>query len=138
MNIVITLPRSLWEKIKSGEKTVELRKSVPRLFDNATSKCFVVLKGTSEIVGYFKISQFTSCPLEHIDVNKMAKIAGIPPLWFRTYYTTSQVAHIWHISEVYEYPSSSINLSRLWVTRNPQSYVYTINDLLFKARKVSR
>ena len=40
-DIVITLPFELWQKIVKKEKRIELRKGLPRLFDNSRSKCYV-------------------------------------------------------------------------------------------------
>jgi len=48
MNILITLPKNLLEKILSGEKKYEMRKCLPKNMKLGEDGFFVVEKGTDE------------------------------------------------------------------------------------------
>ena len=49
MNILITLPKDLIEKIISGEKVYEMRKCLPKNMTIGVDGFFVVEKGTSDV-----------------------------------------------------------------------------------------
>ena len=51
MNVVITLPQSLWKKIWRGEKTEEIRSVRPMCWNKDTDVVYVCLNGTRRIVG---------------------------------------------------------------------------------------
>ena len=124
MDIVITLPKNLWQAICSGKKEYECRKRIPRNFMRACDKCWVVLKGTTDVVGWFTISEFLTC----VDVEEIAKDyldkLCIDREWFDAYAKHDDVLSLWKIGEVFELTYSQDRYQMLNVTSNPQSYAY--------------
>lgn len=131
-NIIITLPKNLWDKIVLGEKRVELRKIIPLYFDNTYSRCYVVIKGTSNVVGYFAIGSFGAYNTQNLDIEKLSKMLCVPKSWVETYIQKTNQIVFWYIKHVFLfYPK--IKLSNFGLEHNPQSYVYTdwsINGVL--------
>lgn len=126
-NIVITLQKSFWQSIESGNKTVELRKSFPLRFQHNEDKCFVVLKGTNIVVGYFIITSYTSLPKERHNVEMVARLACVPVEWVEKYYSNSEHINCWNIGKVVKFNQVRALDDFLIVAKNPQSYVYIHN-----------
>lgn len=125
MDIAITLPRSLWDKIVSGEKTIELRKNFPKMFHVNSDKIYVILKGTKQVAGYFQVSSFEYFYAESISDFKpiLAKIS-VPRQWIVNYVGYSSVVYLWHIRYVHPFVKH-IERRSIWnMKSNPQSYVY--------------
>lgn len=125
MNILITLPQELWLKIVKGEKTLELRKNIPRKFDNYNSRCYVVLKGTDLVVGWFHISRFIRFPATEHYFNLCSPCACVNSKWISEYYKGKEFMVLWRIQQVrcWNIPvkrSFFVNTST-----NPQCYCYT-------------
>lgn len=125
MDIAITLPKSLWDKIVSGEKSIELRKTRPYHFDIDFDRVYVVLKGSSDIVGYFNITEFvattTSCLMTNH--NWLRKIA-VSQDWISNYVEGADFVRLWFIGKVVQF---KVPLSRTFTMKlknNPQSYIY--------------
>lgn len=125
MDIAITLPNSLWDKIVSGKKTIELRKNFPKFFDVDVDKVFVILKGTPQIVGFFYVRSFEWTYAKGLldDKSILLKIS-VPRQWIANYIGDIHVVYLWHIREVYTFPRP-LDRSIVWnMYTNPQSFVY--------------
>lgn len=87
MDIIITLPKDLWTKIVTGEKSVEMRKwNLPWHFDIALNKVFVVLKGTKRVVGCFKVEHVTYNFTKSAAWNEFGDKLGVSFEWFNKYW----------------------------------------------------
>ena len=125
MDIVITLPKNLWAAICSGEKEFECRKRIPRNFMRAYDKCWVILKGTTDVVGWFTIDEFLTCvDVEEIASHYLDKLC-IDRAWFNEYAKHDDVLSLWKINRnVYELTYPQDRYQFLNVLNNPQSYAY--------------
>lgn len=125
MDIAITLPRSLWDKIVSGEKTIELRKNFPKMFRVNSDKIYVILKGTKKIAGYFQVSSFEYFYAESVsDFDPILSKISVPRQWIIGYVGYSSAVYLWHIRYVHPFVRL-IERRSVWnIKTNPQSYVY--------------
>lgn len=125
MDIVITLPKNLWASICSGDKEYECRKRIPRNFMRDYDKCWVVLKGTKDVVGFIVIDQFeTGVDVEDIADNYLDKLC-IDKAWFDEYAKHYDVLSLWKIGRVvYELAIPRDREKLLGIISNPQSYCY--------------
>lgn len=123
-DIVITLPEKLWYLICTGRKKIELRKSIPVEFDKDFSRCWVIRKGSSQILGYFYIESFSEDQeyMKRIDV--IAKAAAVSVQFVRSYYQGYRKACIWNIGPVYHSDRQYERFVMLGLKHNPQSFVY--------------
>lgn len=138
-NIVITLPEGLWNSIKRGKKTIELRKSIPVKFDNNYSKCYVILKGTRNVVGYFYINLFHKILKNSSVIKYLPKLACITEDWILKYYQNKDYVTCWHIGKVYEFEWVEYAEELIESKPNPQAYYYTnINILSYQDGKNQR
>lgn len=125
MDIAITLPVNLWNKIASGEKTIELRKNFPKDFDVFTDKVHVILKGTRMIPGYFCISSFERFYAESIsDFDPILSKISVPKQWIINYVGYSSAVYLWHIKNVHSYNEMQDRSCLGSMKSNPQSFVY--------------
>ncbi len=138
MDIAITLPKNLWDKICSGEKQFECRKYIPRNFMRDYDKVWVIIKGTNKVAGFFKIDNFLTC----VEVSEVAekyldKIC-IDKSWLEQYTRHEDVLQLWQIGSVlYELAIPQNREEFLDLLRNPQKYAYcrpNIDDQRFFAR----
>jgi hypothetical protein len=134
-DIVITLPLELWQKIAKKEKRIELRKSLPRFFDNGQSKCYVVEKGTKNVLGYFTIRSFHICKYTGVIPDEFASLVGVPVSWISRYYKIGDSMKMWYIRRVFEFDPDPTLWDMLKIKTNPQSYVYTDGQILNKAKE---
>lgn len=125
MDIAITLTKSLWKKIVSGEKTIELRKTRPYHFDIDFDRVYVVLKGSSDIVGYFYINGFiaTTPSILMTSQNWLRKIA-VSQDWLSNYIEGVSLVLLWFIGKVVQYKEPLSRPFTMKLSNNPQSYIY--------------
>lgn len=124
-NIIITLPKFLWESIVKGEKRYEIRKNLPRLFSTNDSKCYVIIKGTDIVAGYISITGFYSDIYKKENCSRIAKVACVPDEWVSKYLKESQRFWAWRVAKVCVF-KKQISAKRVFsIKSNPQSYVYT-------------
>lgn len=125
MNIIITLPMNLWEKIISGEKTIELRKVTPRNFNCSTDKCYVILKDTDILAGWIYLDSIKTCPkTEPITADIVTRVA-VSRSWIDNYLAKANRYSLWYIrnhEECYDLESAR---QLFCIRSNPQSYIYT-------------
>lgn len=124
MDIVITLPRPLIDKILSGEKTVEIRKNKPKKFNPELDYVFVIEKGTKLAVAWFKISWFEFGSASLVNFLYGEKI-GVPEKWLKDYVKndSSKDVWVWHILKGGLF-CSPVCLTALGLKCSPQSYAY--------------
>lgn len=69
MNVLITLPKKLIDCIIRGEKTYEMRKSLPRLMRLGEDGFFAVEKGTSNVRCWCRIDSIYGTYIDHYSVS---------------------------------------------------------------------
>lgn len=125
MDIAITLPKSLWDKIVSGKKTIELRKNFPKSFDVDVDKVYVILKGTPWIVGFFYVRSFEWFYARSVrDFEQILAQISVPRQWIVNYVGYSSAVYLWHIRYVHAF-TNALDRDVVWnMYSNPQSFVY--------------
>lgn len=87
MDIIITLPKDLWTKIVTGEKSVEMRKwNLPVHFDVTLDHIYVVLKGTRRVVGCFKVERVAYNFVKRAAWEEFGDKLGVSFEWFSKYW----------------------------------------------------
>lgn len=123
-DIVITLPAKLWQKIVSGEKGVEVRKCLPKHIVPENSRVFVIEKGTTRVVGWFRYMGFAKSWYPDIMWEKYGDSIGVTRDWFMKYVEGKLPFYLWKIGEVHCYKYDYIDLRLLGVRKNPQCFAY--------------
>ena len=133
MNIAITLPKNLWDKIVSGKKTIELRKHFPQSFNKNNDYVFVILKGTNKVVGALKIEDFEPEINSFVLADKhIIKAICVDIDWIYQYIRHSTVVFLWKIHRTIVFSPARKREEDLGLSKNPQSFVYIKNESLFK------
>ena len=128
MNIVITLPRILINKIISGEKSVEVRSKVPTNFNLKTDVVYVAEKGTSNIPLMFSIKEFISFKDKTEAINYINKDAAVSIQFLENYTKDKNTICIWVLGRVCLLPKSRHMATWLGIKKNPQSFIYNKID----------
>lgn len=129
MNIIITLPMKLWERIMTGEKTIELRKDTPRNFNCATDKCYVILKGTDILAGWIYLDSIKTYPKTEPITADIETRVTVSRSWIDNYLAKADSYSLWYIRN-HEKSYDLESARQLFCIRsNPQSYIYTNVDL---------
>lgn len=124
-NVIITLPKSLWEKIASGEKKVEVRKNAPNVKFRVT-KIYVIIKGTDIVAGYFTLKDIISCKNMWWFYYTYKKQIGVPFEWLQKYVgSPDKRFYGWEIGKVKCFKKMTLYRSYFGVKSNPQSFAYT-------------
>ena len=131
--IVISLHEVWWEKMKAGEKLLEIRKTRPR--DKGPFTVFVYVTGGKGIVGEFVCDCFYEIDTKEMPVKVLPELwsAGVHDLERASCLTRQQLKEYagdtdkplwgWHITELVEY-DSPLTLSDVGINRAPQSWCY--------------
>jgi len=123
MDIAITLPKELWKKVVSGEKTYELRRKFPSNFTIGADKVYVILKGTKNVIGYFKV--IANLKVQIHDAVMRSRQIGVEPEWIARYLDYgNKLGHLWKIGNVTVFSPHSMNIVDLHLKSNPQSFSY--------------
>lgn len=123
MSILISIQQKWWEKILSGEKTLEIRKTAPRLLfglDNSPPcTVFVYVSGTGAVQGQF------SCPgiIQTADLASLVERACVPLGDLSSYAGRKRVLYGWEIAEPEQYDTPR-PLAEFGVKRPPMSWQY--------------
>lgn len=123
MNVVITLPRVLIDKILSGEKKLEMRKGMPFRF-LGTDGFFVIEKGTDNIRCFCVVDDYLSPHPMGCEV--WAAALGVSKDYVRNYCKNAKRIWLWKIGNVYRIVNQK--RSDIGLKNNPKSYVYTMWD----------
>lgn len=119
MNVVITLPRNLIDKILRGEKTYEMRKYIPYHYDR-DCRIYVVQKRTKNIVLSFRCDYFFE-----YNPNRGWEVAGsmlgISKSYYLEYTKNAKSIWFWPILNLRE---ENLTLDDIGVARAPQNFCY--------------
>lgn len=123
MDIAITLPKNLWEKVVSGEKAYELRRDFPRKLRIGADKVYVILKGTTKVVGYFKVMKAFQVRIH--DAVMHSRLIGVEPEWIARYLDYgNKSGYLWLIGDVTVFSPHEKSIVNLHLKSNPQSFCY--------------
>ena len=120
MNVVITLPRDLINKIINGEKWYEMRRSFPYRCRDGNG-VFVIEKGTDRVRCFFRVLDFIS--IEPYEARACAARLGVSVEYVNNYCKNTKRVYLWKIGRVTAL--SNCRRSNLGVKRNPLNFVYT-------------
>lgn len=121
MNILITLPKNLIEKIISGEKKFEMRKCLPNQMRFGEDGFFVVEKGTDDIRCWCRVDGFMLTYIDHYNAGWYAHRLGVSKEYIKKYAKSKKV-YLWKIGKVIEI--ECLKRDSLIVDRNPQQFAY--------------
>ena len=124
MDILITLPKNLIEKILSGEKTVEVRSRRPIKFDLYNDIVYVVQKGTRRVVMDFTIERFVDVDYAGLLFYYNEGNVGVDLAWLTKYAANKKTFSIWYIGCVTSLDCIDLTLDKMPVKAAPQSYTY--------------
>lgn len=129
MDILITLPQSLWTDIVQGKKTIELRSVWPKKFRLIYDRVWVVLKGTQLVVGSFYLDNYTEINNTQSFWNCCGDSLCVNYDWYMEYVHSKKKLYAWSIENVYELEEPMKLKTLLHVEKSPQSYNYVKRPL---------
>lgn len=121
MNILITLPKNLIEKIISGEKEFEMRKCLPKHMTIGEDGFFVVEKGTDDIRCWCKVSNYMHDYIDSYPAGCLESILCVSKEYIEKYANRKKV-YLWEIGKVIVF--EHLKRDELIVDRNPQQFAY--------------
>lgn len=134
MKAVLISIRPKWcQKIISGEKTIEVRKTRPKL--NPPFKCYIYQTGEGGVIGEFVCNEIFDLPLGARIPSDIARGAYLEPVEIHEYLGTG-AGYGWHISNlrIYDHPrelreftglrQTKFGAEPVPITRPPQSWRY--------------
>lgn len=121
MNILITLPKDLIEKIISGEKVYEMRKCLPKNMTIGVDGFFVVEKGTSDVRCWCRVDKAIDTYLDHYCAAWFARPTCVSEEYMLKYADGKKV-YLWRIGKVIKI--DVLDRSSLGVDINPQQFAY--------------
>lgn len=124
MNVVITLPRDLIDKIKCGYKTYELRKCLPSRLGTGDG-VFVIEKGTDNVSCFFQVDGFYSATPQKARL--YSPELGVSAAYVRNYCKGVRNLWLWKIGNVTKL--AGLRRCHLCLEKNPQSFAYTLYRL---------
>lgn len=121
MNILITLPKLLIDKILSGEKKFEMRKCLPKNMRLGVDGFFVVEKGTDKVVCWCRVDVVYGTYIDHYSADWFASRLCVSYEYVDKYANGKQV-WLWKISKVIKL--QNLSRSALMIDKNPQQFAY--------------
>lgn len=121
MNILITLPKHLIDKILSGEKKFEMRKCLPKNMRLGVDGFFVVEKGTDKVVCWCRVDVVYDTFIDRYNAAWFANRVGISFEYVEKYANGKQV-YLWKIAKVKKL--QGLGRNTLMVDKNPQQFAY--------------
>jgi len=121
MNILITLPKNLIEKIISGEKKYEMRKCLPKEMKIGEDGFFVVEKGTNIVRCWCRVDGATQIPIGQVMADIYSKLLCVTPQYIINYAKGKRV-YLWEIGKVNVL--QDLERGSLFVDKNPQQFAY--------------
>lgn len=117
-SVLLSLKPQWWELMKTGEKTLEIRKSRPRDIDLPARVLVYLPKPEGRIVGEFLVGHFA----------KTDKVGGLErrsmvPRWQLEEYAKGNILYGWTVDDVVEYDVPQ-PLESIGVEHAPQSWMY--------------
>lgn len=121
MNILVTLPKHLLEKIMSGEKTIEMRKCLPRLMRIGEDGFYIVEKGTNNVRCWCRVDDVYEVIINHNVAMGYASRLCVSTAYIEKYANGKKV-YLWRIGKVITF--DSLKRETLLVDKNPQQFAY--------------
>lgn len=121
MNILITLPRDLIEKIISGKKKFEMRKCMPKNMKIGVDGFFVVEKGTDVVRCWCRVDEVRETYFDYTNSKWYANQLCVTEKYVIRYAKRDKV-YLWKIGKVNVFEFLHRNL--LIVYKNPQQFAY--------------
>lgn len=121
MNILVTLPKKLIDKIISGDKKMEMRKCLPKKLDIGIDGFFVVEKGTDVIRCWCRVDDVLITNIDDHSAEWLAFPLGVSASYIENYADGKEV-YLWKIGKVVKF--ENLCRSLLLVDRNPQQFAY--------------
>lgn len=122
MNILITLPKYLIEKIISREKRFEMRKVLPKHVKIGEDGFYVVEKGTSHVRCWCRIDEVLETEINYFSAKCYAHRLCVSEDYIYKYAKGKKVS-MWKIGKVIAF--AYLDRSSLMVDKNPQQFAYT-------------
>lgn len=122
MNILITLPRHLIDKIMSGEKQFEMRKCLPKHMKIGEDGFFVVEKGTDEVKCWCRVDNAFETDIKCYSLALLSSQLCVSEEYIRKYASNKKV-YLWEIGKVIVL--ECLKRESLIVDKNPQQFAYT-------------
>ena len=118
MAILISIRQQWWDKIKTGQKKIELRKTAPKQLEG-TCTCYVYVPELKAIVGQFLLAGVAPVqPGEILEQNSCVSIEQ------QIKYKGDGILYGWLIKMPVEYTCKFALQKLLGVSRPPQSWQY--------------
>lgn len=121
MNILITLPKNLIEKIISGEKTLEMRKCLPKGMKIGEDGFFVVEKGTDDVRCWCRVDNWMFTGMDYYRAQWYAARLCVSAEYIMDY-AKGHMVYLWKIGKVIKF--ENLKREELVVDRNPQQFAY--------------
>jgi len=121
MNILITLPKNLIEKIISGEKKFEMRKSLPKYMKIGEDGFFVVEKGTDDVRCWCRVDDVRETYIDHYSAILYKQRLCVSEKYIEKY-ADSEKVYLWKIGKVIAI--ECLKRDSLCVDKNPQQFAY--------------
>lgn len=122
MNILITLPKHLIDKLISGEKEFEMRKCLPKNMKLGEDGFFAVEKGTDEVRCWCRVDRCIEVTMTAIAAIQYAGLLGVSPAFVLNYAPVGTKVYMWEIGKVKLLQDLCRN--SLHVDKNPQQFAY--------------
>lgn len=122
MNVLITLPKNLLEKIISGEKQVEMRKTLPRNMKIGEDGFFVIEKGTDKVRCWCRVDEVKVFIMTEKMAIAYSQLLCVTPEYIINYAPVGTVVYMWFIGKVKKL--QDLCRDSLIVDKNPQSFAY--------------
>ena len=121
MNILITLPKNLLEKIISGKKEFEMRKCLPKHMDIGKDGFFVVEKGTDDVKCWCRVDEVKETYMNYFSTKLFAHRLCVSEEYIMKYAKGEKV-YLWKIGKVITI--EDLKRASLIIDRNPQQFAY--------------
>lgn len=122
MNILITLPKNLIEKIISGEKKFEMRKCLPKNMKLGEDGFFVVEKGTDKVRCWCRVGSVIKTGMNADLAELYSKDLCVTPRFILDYAPVGKNVWLWQIGKVKVL--QDLCRDSLFVDKNPQQFAY--------------
>lgn len=122
MNILITLPKHLLDKILSGEKKFEMRKCLPKNMKLGEDGFFVVEKGTNEVRCWCRVDSVIETNMNEWLSEYYSKDLCVTPQFILNYAPVGTKVFLWEVSKVVKL--QDLFRDSLCVDKNPQQFAY--------------
>lgn len=121
MNILITLPKQLIDKILSGQKKFEMRKCLPKNMRLGEDGFFVVEKGTNKVICWCRVDVVYGTYMSRACASWLAFSLCVSAEYIEKYANSKKI-YLWKISKVVKF--QGLCRDSLMIDKNPQQFAY--------------